>query len=53
MQEISTKKLVEELTSRLGVNCLVIPPHETYQISINGKQAEERSGPSILIIVED
>ncbi|NRS51953.1 BC1881 family protein [Brevibacillus sp. HB2.2] len=53
MVEVSTKKLVEELMNRQGVSVLEVPPHQNYQFSINGDKKVEKTGPTIVLIIED
>lgn len=52
MEKHSTKNLVEELASRVGVHKVEVPPHEPYQITVDG-HTEHRTGPAIILVVED
>lgn len=53
MRKHLTKKLVEELKNREGVSTIYAPPHEPYQIVLPDGTAVKRTGPAIILVVED
>lgn len=53
MKEHHTKNLVYELKSRGGVSKISVPPHESYQITLPDGTVVKRTGPAIILVVED
>lgn len=52
MKNISTKKLMEELCKREGVNNLVVKPYEEITIT-TGDSVTTLTGPAVIVINQD
>ena len=52
LKNVSTKKLVEELAKREGVELLSVEPYEPYSITA-GRQTVNDSGPVVILRIWD
>lgn len=53
MKNAPTCELVEELKIREAVSTISIPPHEPYKILRRDGSVETRTGPAVILIIED
>lgn len=52
LSEISTAKLIGELSKREEVLKKVVEPYQKYEVSI-GEETLAKTGPAVLLIIED
>lgn len=52
LKNVSTKRLVEELEKREGVELLSIGPYEPYSITANGQTIND-GGPAVILRIWD
>ena len=52
LKDVSTKKLVEELAKREGVELLSVEPYEPYSITAGGRTVSD-SGPVVILRIWD